>query len=194
MIEDKEREFEIVDGAWQDQKFFIYEQFRFPDDQFKINLEAIRNFARGVGHFINEKKLEKALNPDPAAADTPVTTVAVKKPAILSKKIIWFRWGTYETHKYDARYNKFFKIDHTENNDQMPPFKHLYFSSVCHMPDGQGNYLTGGCDEYNNFYRRALFYKKYEKFDIVASMIRNRSFHASVYHKKRHEIYVIGGN
>lgn len=25
-------------------------------------------------------------------------------------------------------------------------------------------------------------------------MIRNRSFHASVYHKKRNEIYVIGGN
>ena len=54
--------------------------------------------------------------------------------------------------------------------------------------------MSGGCDEYNNFYRRVLFYKKYEKYEIVASMIRNRSFHASVYHKKRNEIYVIGGN
>ena len=75
-LEDVEKEFELVDGAWQYQKFYIYEQFRFPDDQFKINLDSIRNFARGVGHFINEKKLEKILEPEPTA----VATVAPKKP------------------------------------------------------------------------------------------------------------------
>ena len=58
-----------------DQKFYVYEQFKFPDDQFKINLDAIRNFARGVGHFINEKKLNLILDPDPGT----VATVAVKK-------------------------------------------------------------------------------------------------------------------
>lgn len=69
-IEEQEKEFELVDGAWHHQKFFIHEQFRFPDDQFKVNLDAIRNFARGVGHFINERKLDKILEPEPLSVAT----------------------------------------------------------------------------------------------------------------------------
>lgn len=55
----------MVDQSWENQRFFIHQGFRFPDDQFKVNLDAVRNFARGVGHFISERKLNKIINPDP---------------------------------------------------------------------------------------------------------------------------------
>jgi hypothetical protein len=54
--------------------------------------------------------------------------------------------------------------------------------------------LTGGCDEFNNFYRRVLLFEKYEKYKITASMIRNRSLHTSIFCKRRNELYTIGGN
>ena len=185
---DLEREFDKVDQAWAEQQFFIYKKFRFPDDQFKINLEAMRNFARGVGHFISEEKLDKLIEPDENDLQLP------KKAQTQLKRIIWFRWGTYETYKFDARHQKWSKYDTELSQDQIPPFKHLLFASITHLPDGLGAYLTGGTDELDNCYRRALFFEKYERFKIVASMIRNRAFHCSVYLKKRNEIYVIGGN
>ena len=110
------------------------------------------------------------------------------------KRIIWFRWGTYETYKFDARSQQWSKYDTDLNQDQIPPFKHLLFASITHLPDGLGAYLTGGSDELDNCYRRALLFQKYERFKIVASMIRNRAFHCSVYLKKRNEVYAIGGN
>ena len=60
-----ERDFDKIDFAWRDQRFYIYDHFRFPDDQLKINLDAMRNFARGVGHFISQSKLDKILEPEP---------------------------------------------------------------------------------------------------------------------------------
>ena len=54
--------------------------------------------------------------------------------------------------------------------------------------------MSGGCDEFNNFYRRVLLFEKYEKYKITASMIRNRSLHTSIYCKRRNELYTIGGN
>ena len=59
-----DRDFEAVDAAWEEQRFYVYKKFRFPTDHFKINLEAMRNFARGVGHFISEAKLKKIIEPE----------------------------------------------------------------------------------------------------------------------------------
>lgn len=62
-----ERDFDKVDFAWRDQRFYVYDHFKFPDDQLKINLDAMRNFARGVGHFISTSKLNRILEPEPKA-------------------------------------------------------------------------------------------------------------------------------
>ena len=157
-----ENDFEVVDKAWEHQRFFIHKGFKFPDDQFTVNLDAVRNFARGIGHFISERKLNKIVNPDPK--DLPVSVQPKKRSQTQLERIVWFRWGSYDTFKFDARAQKFGKIDTDQNFDAIPPFKHLYFSSCTHLPDGLGAYLTGGCDEFNNFYRRALFFAKYEKY------------------------------
>ena len=86
------------------------------------------------------------------------------------------------------------KYDTEIKPDQIPPFKHLYFSSVVHLPDGKGVYLTGGSDEYGNYYRRVLLFKDYESYEIVSDMIHPRGNHCSVYVKKRNQIYVFGGS
>ena len=59
-----EREFDRIDNAWTGHEFFVFARFRYPDDQFVMNLAAIRNFARGVGHFISEVKLARILERD----------------------------------------------------------------------------------------------------------------------------------
>lgn len=63
-----------------------------------------------------------------------------------------------------------------------------------HLDQGKGVYLTGGSDEYDNFYRRVLYFKDYESFEIVSDMIHPRGNHCSVYIKKRHQIFVFGGS
>jgi hypothetical protein len=63
--------------------------------------------------------------------------------------------------------------DITENQEKVPPFKHLFFSSIVHASDGLGCYLTGGADEFSNFYRRVLFFDKYESYKIITNMIKN---------------------
>jgi len=187
-----ERDFDKVDFAWRDQRFYVYDHFKFPDDQLKINLDAMRNFARGVGHFISTSKLNRILEPEPKAI--PHSVAEQRLPQRPMKRIIWFRWGTYETYKFDARDLLWMKYDTDIKPDQIPPFKHLYFSSVVHLPEGRGAYLTGGSDEYDNFYRRTLHFKDYEKYDIVADMIHSRGHHCSVYLKKRNSVFVFGGN
>lgn len=62
------------------------------------------------------------------------------------------------------------------------------------MSYGQGAYITGGCDDQGNYYRRVLFFKDYESYEIVNDMIMNRGNHCSVFVKRLNALYVMGGN
>ena len=48
-----ERKLDKGDVIWAAQKYFLYEKFQFPDEDFKLNLDAVRAFVRGIGHFIS---------------------------------------------------------------------------------------------------------------------------------------------
>ena len=63
-----ERNFERIDNSWNGHEFFVFSRFRYPDESFVMNLNAIRNFARGIGHFISEVKLARILERDQATA------------------------------------------------------------------------------------------------------------------------------
>ena len=58
-----EREFEKLDQKWEHTKYFIYQDFKFPDDQFSIDLDAVRDYTRSVGHYIDKWKFEALMEP-----------------------------------------------------------------------------------------------------------------------------------
>lgn len=188
-----ERDFDRVDFAWRNHRFHIYEQFRFPEEKLQLNLDAMRTFARGVGHFMTTARRDQILRPEPVKAENPRAS-GLALPPKPKKKIVWFRWGTRETYRFDARDFVWVKYDPELKPFQPPPFDHLYFSSVAHLTDGRGAYVTGGSDELGNYYRRVLYFKDYESYEIVADMIRNRGNHCSAYIKKRNVLFVFGGN
>jgi hypothetical protein len=74
-------------------------------------------------------------------------------------KVFWAKWDTYELYQFD-----FFRKKWIVRGDHKPNNRFLYFSSVCHMPNGLGMFILGGSDSDDNFSKRNTFFNKYSHF------------------------------
>ena len=75
-----------------------------------------------------------------------------------------------------------------------PPFKFLFFSSVCHLPNGLGCFILGGSDFEDNYSKKTLFFKRYSLFVEKSPMIYKRAFFSSLYSVVDSSVYCFGGN
>lgn len=62
------------------------------------------------------------------------------------------------------------------------------------MPSDMGMFILGGSDEADNFSKRCIIFKKYQKMEERVPMIDKRAFFPSVFHIKTAQVFVFGGN
>ena len=58
-----EKDFDRVDFGWREHRFYVNDKFKFPDERLHLNLDAMRSFANGVGHFITASKFDSIIKP-----------------------------------------------------------------------------------------------------------------------------------
>ena len=99
----------------------------------------------------------------------------------------WFRWDTFEVWKYDFVEDKFMLMQ------WRPPGKFLFFSAVCHLPNGMGCFILGGSDFEDNYSKKSLFFKRYSLFVEKPPMNQKRAFFAALYCAIDSSVYCFGG-
>lgn len=80
-----ERDFEKCDKKWEHTQYFVYQDFKFPDDQFSINLEDNREYVRTIGHYIDKWKFEALM--EPGKIESLRTKEAIEKNEERMKKL-----------------------------------------------------------------------------------------------------------
>eukprot|EP00347_Sterkiella_histriomuscorum_P015425 403357073 len=148
-------------------KFLASQVYETPRSTFKLDLG----------------KFNKQVNQLQQQPDRPTSNMRTAQ-----KKIIWFKWGSYEAFKFDAKNDRWNKIE------AKPINPYLYFSSIVHLTNQRGALMIGGSDEDANYYRRVVHFENYQIFKDKAPMISKRAFFCSLHCQCTDQVFAFGGN